>query len=329
MAAIDWLLNWSPNSERMHQVVLAGLFQHTSLLRKLGIDGNPAPGLATETQGRLFDFTVLMDTGQRVQIELKLDAKLSKDQMCRQIASVKDNNDILLYVLLGVTQFCWLPTEIEAIVLEQGMRQRAKAVRVIDLCQMISAVNSLAAETRDPDQRDLAVAYGSLLRRIHESHNAFSAKTLGEWEWADWFGFYNKLRTDLQIACEMDYVANPSGGFVGCWWGNLTKANDDCGFYLQLEGEKLCFKVSICDRHKASACVRRNLFSEAVLEAATGLGVKKPSRFGKGTWMTVAVFDGDYRAPAGKNQLDWQYTATILATAEKVLKAAVRRYSAS
>jgi hypothetical protein len=62
---------------------------------------------------------------------------------------------------------------------------------------------------------------------------------------------------------------------------------------------------------------------------ATGFSVKKPARFGKGTWMTVAVFDGDYRASGGKNELDWQYTATILATAEKVLKAAVHRYNAS
>jgi hypothetical protein len=316
MAAIDWLLNWSPNSERMHQVVLAGLFQHTSLLSKLNIEGNPMHGLETETQGRLFDFTVPLDTGRKVQIELKLDAKLDEDQLCRQIGSVKDSDDILLYVLLGITQFCWPPAKIAALLPEQGMG-RSKDVRVVDLCRMLSAVNSLAAETRDPDQRDLAVAYGALLRRIRESHTAFAAKTLGEWEWADWFGFYNKLRTDLQIGCEMDYVSNPSGGFVGCWWGNLTKPNDDCGFYLQLEGDKLCFKVSICDRHKTSACVRRDRFSEAVLAAAAGLGIKKPSRFGKGTWMTVAVFDGDYRAPAGNSTLDWQYTATVVAAADR------------
>jgi hypothetical protein len=328
MAAIDWLLNWSPNSERMHQVVLAGLFQHTSLLRKLDIDGTPTQGLATETQGRLFDFTVPMNTGQNIQIELKLDARLGEDQICRQLTSVKNSNDILLYVLLGITQFCCSPTKIEGLLAAQGMRQPSN-IRVVDLCQMLSAVNSLAAETRNPDQRDLAVAYGSLLRRIQESHTAFAAKTLTEWEWADWFGFYNKLRADLQIACEMDYVANPSGGFVGCWWGNLTKPNDDCGFYLQLEGDKLCFKVSICDRHRTSASARRDRFSEAVLAAATGFSVKKPARFGKGTWMTVAVFDGDYRASGGKNELDWQYTATILATAEKVLKAAVHRYNAS
>jgi hypothetical protein len=329
MAAIDWLLNWSPNSERMHQVVLAGLFQHTALLRKLDIEGNPAQGLETETQGRLFDFTVPLETGRKVQIELKLDANMGEDQICRQIASVKDNNDILLYVLLGITQFRWPPAKIEALLAEQGVGQRSKDVRVVDLCRMLSAVNSLAAETRDPDQRDLAVAYGSLLRRIHESHVAFSAKTLNEWEWADWFGFYDKLRTKLQIRCEMDYVPNQSGGFVGCWWGNLTRPTDDCGFYLQLEGDKLCFKVSICNRHKTSASVIRNRFSDAVLAATTGLNVKKPSHFGKGTWMTAAVFGGDYRAPAGKDKLDWEYTANVLAAAEKILKTAVHRYSVS
>ena len=48
MAAIDLLLDWSPISERMHQIVLAGLLRHTGLLEMVGIPGEPV-GLEIET----------------------------------------------------------------------------------------------------------------------------------------------------------------------------------------------------------------------------------------------------------------------------------------
>ena len=38
-------------------------------------------------QGRLFDFTVPLDTGRNVQIELKVDAMLGDDQIQRQMVS--------------------------------------------------------------------------------------------------------------------------------------------------------------------------------------------------------------------------------------------------
>jgi hypothetical protein len=57
MAAIDLLLNWSPTSEWMHQVVLTGLLRHARLLELLGISGTPTD-LKIETQNRLYDFTV-------------------------------------------------------------------------------------------------------------------------------------------------------------------------------------------------------------------------------------------------------------------------------
>jgi hypothetical protein len=90
MAAIDLLLNWSPTSERMRQVVLTGLFRHTRLLEMLGISGKPTD-LAIETRGRLYDFTVTLQTAtgtRRVHIELKVDATLDDFQIRRQKASL-------------------------------------------------------------------------------------------------------------------------------------------------------------------------------------------------------------------------------------------------
>lgn len=330
MAAIDLLLNWSPASERMHQVVLAGLLQHTPLLRQLGISGSPLPSVATETQGRLFDFTVPLDKGRNVQIELKVDATLSDDQMRRQMAAAAGANDVLMYVLLGTTQFCSSRGYIEDFRVRQQVSPKEEDVIVVDLATMRRAVSSLIAETRDPDHRDLAAAYDSLLRYIEESFWAFEAKPLGEWISTDWFGFYDHLRRALCIDCSMAYVNNPSGGFVGCWWdATQPDSDDDCEVYLQLEHDKLCFKISICEQHINSAAHFRDRFSDTVLTAGTasGLHIKRPDRFGRGTWMTVAVLDRDYRAPVGASKVDWSYVQGIIGAADKVLKNAARQFA--
>ena len=59
---------------------------------------------------------------------------------------------------------------------------------------------------------------------------------------------------------------------------------------------------------------------------ASGLDIKRPNRFGRGKWMTVAVLDGDYRAPSGASNVDWNHLQEITGAAEKVLKSAARQF---
>jgi hypothetical protein len=330
MAAIDLLLNWSPTSERMHQVVLTGLLRHTRLLEMLGIGGMPTD-LKIETQNKLYDFTVTVSDGtmcRKIHIELKVDASLGETQIRRQMASVAEG-DLLVYVLIGVTRFTWSGRLLEDVRNSLEQAPHAGSVRIIGLTEMREAISALAAHAVDENHRDLAVAYGSLLRKIHDATSEFENKPLSDWKrcGSEWFGLFSEIvrRLDLRDA-EMNFVYNPGGGFIGCWWNFLAlDLAPGCGAYLQCEEHLLCFKIAVEEGDRATL---RSSFSEAVLNAARlfGFTAKKPDRFGNGTYMTVAVMEGDYRAGPTANLLDWDHVIQRLNEARSVLERAVQTY---
>jgi hypothetical protein len=324
MAAIDFLLNWNPTSERMHQVVLAGLFRHTALLELLGIPGAPT-SLDVETQYRLYDFTVGLGPGCNAHVELKVDAALDEDQVKRQMAALRVG-DILLYVLLGVARFRRKPAAFDWIRKKLERPPAADQIRIVDLPKMRNALAALADHIQDNDQRDLAVAYSSLLRRIASYTSGFCDKPLGEWSFYDWHGFFGEVMERLDLgdsgAC---HVPTPAGGFVACYWDFLgLPLAEDGEAYLQLEQNRLCFKVGT---EKGDRALVRDRFSEIVLAEARKVGfpLKRPDRFGRGKTMTVAVLDGDYRSAGTQGRLDWEYIESTIRTARQVLDAAVRQ----
>jgi len=132
LAAIDLLLNWSPTSERMHQVVLTGLLRHTRLLEFLGVNGVPTD-LRIETQKRLYDFTVTVQEStvkSEVHIELKVDATLGEKQIKRQMAAVAEG-DSLLYVLIGDV---WLQVydKVKQVIDQADLKGYPYKIRVLD-----------------------------------------------------------------------------------------------------------------------------------------------------------------------------------------------------
>ena len=52
----------------------------------------------------------------------------------------------------------------------------------------------------------------------------------------------------MNIKGEWAYVSNPRGGFIGFWWHWKTDAN--CKQYIQLEHEKLCFKIEVENKNE-------------------------------------------------------------------------------
>jgi hypothetical protein len=325
MAAIDWFFKWSPTSERMHQIVLSGLFRHTRLLRLLGITGEPTD-LRAETQRGLYDFTVRLSTETNLNIELKVDAPLGERQIIKQMTGSGDG-DLLMYVLLGCTRFAWRRHQLEARRMKVGRPTGADALIRVDLDQMLRGINDLASSSiDDPDQRDLAVAYGSLLRTIHSLTDGFRSKPPAQWVDADWQGFYAELNDRLGIDDGGQGVVNPPDGdqFVGYWWHWISlPLAEEAEAYLQLEQDKLCFKVSVPNANDRATV--RNHFSEAVLSCAIekGLSVGRPRRFGNGHYMAVAKLAGDYKSSDGR-ALDWELCELAIRHAMVVLESAVR-----
>lgn len=128
--------------------------------------------------------------------------------------------------------------------------------------------------------------YISYLQGIEDETLKYASLPIKEWEWYAWQGFYMELehyREDLY----WDYVNNASGGFIGAWWHFIS--NEEVKMYLQFEERKLCFKIECSDRERRSEI--RNKYHEILMSKAgqTCNEIKKPNRFGAGTYMTIGV----------------------------------------
>lgn len=134
------------------------------------------------------------------------------------------------------------------------------------------------------------------LAEIEKDTNSYQQFYVDKWSWNAWQGFYMQLEQVLNINIKTDawfYVSNPNGGFLGfCWhWRSLS----NCRIYLQFEQGPLCIKIECYDETNQSTI--RNEWSDTIIRKAKEFGydyVVKPDRFGKGSYMTVAVIHSDY-----------------------------------
>ena len=157
--------------------------------------------------------------------------------------------------------------------------------------------------------------YYDHLLQIETSHESYQTCSIDKWEWASWRGFYSKLQ-EMNIKGEWEYVSNPRGGFIGFWWHWKTDSNSKQ--YIQLEHEKLCFKIEVEDKDKRTEL--REAWSKKILNHCNqyNLECKRPERFGNGRFMTVAVL-ADYRVVDEKGIIDMEKTVEILKNAENLL----------
>jgi len=129
------------------------------------------------------------------------------------------------------------------------------------------------------------------LKRIEKSNNEFENKLIKDWNGNDWQGFFQFLEKEIKIE-DWYYVNNPSGGFWNAvlnwdYWGIYPA-------YLQIEQGKLCFKIST-DINMPENTTRsevRNKLCNLILKKSREFGfenINRPSRFGNGKYMTVAV----------------------------------------
>ncbi len=134
----------------------------------------------------------------------------------------------------------------------------------------------------------LLIAYRDHLRRIDTSVNSYKLLPEKKWGWDAWQGFYKELENRINLD-SWSYVANKSGGFLGAWWHFVEMK--DCLMYLQFEQGKLCFKISY-EGSGNRAEVRYHNFLR-LMDLANGRHpeIRRPDRFGAGTYMTIAIVD--------------------------------------
>ena len=179
-------------------------------------------------------------------------------------------------------------------------------------------LNLMDPAIRDGCSNAILLDFYHHLAETEAKVQAFASKQLCEWDWHAWQGFFMALQCKLGQG-DWRYVSNPSGGFPGFWWARQNGPHSEQ--YLQLEGERLCFKISVPEKSRCSEL--KWMWHERLMEVgkATGLKLVKPSKLRSGTTMTVLRLE-DYRAADKDGVLDMQTTLETLHTAERVLAAA-------
>lgn len=162
----------------------------------------------------------------------------------------------------------------------------------------------------------ILVDYRGYLQSITDKVESYKSKKLSEWNWHSWVGFYLELQKRFGNG-HWDYVANPTGGFLGFWWH--FQGNDDCEQYLQLEQDKFCFKIWVNneDERKSLRLKWHKIINNKAKDI--DLNLVKPTRFGNGRYMTVCVFNGEYRE-VKDGIIDMDKTIDLLKKAESLLK---------
>lgn len=340
MAAIDLLFDVKLASERLHQLALGAALTRSSLLARLGIDGDPGHDEWEPRRG-LFDLAVSLNDGEgqqpdevrRVWIELKIDAGLGRDQLEKQLKHVEGSTDHVAYLLLGTAALHSVSAELRTRVEEH--RRRDGALGLVLTSQELeeglwSAARELGTDREARDVRDLLTSYRDALIRLRERVEGFEDTPLEQWGYGEYLGFFAEWRRRTPSASDnawIGYVHGPKGGFIAAAWQWTELPVEGLKHaYLQWEGEfgdarrlKLCFKIEVNGEHRQRAGTLRDCVHREVVAAATRLGVsaRKPDKFGTGRTMTVAVLDELPLADAPDREIQW---ARIAETAERAVR---------
>lgn len=160
------------------------------------------------------------------------------------------------------------------------------------------------------------------LQIIEHRVSSYRIKSLEEWVWDSFKGFYIELKNNLGEG-EWDYVANPSGGFLGFWWG--FEGTEECKQYMQIESKynkytqqyesRLCVKIKVQNKEKRKQ-YRKECFT-SLLQKNTKF--KKPDRFGNGTYMTIGILNDDFRIINDCGVLDIEETVKNLKNLQSII----------
>ena len=147
------------------------------------------------------------------------------------------------------------------------------------------------------------------------------------WEWSAWEGLFRALEEELadnNLDPEWDgwdYVHNPSGGFLGFWWSknDLPEGHE---VYIQLEHEKLCFKVWAGEASSEKKNELKWRWNERITRQSKSIVTPDSMRIGKS--MTVAMHKCGWLRFDENGKFDLDRSIVVLKEAAKILTEAVK-----
>ncbi len=310
-AFLCWLLSWAKpeyraTDEALHRAAHALLGR---LLARCKVEGlTEIKALEVRKQHKNIDILVLVNDDIALLIEDKTDTFQHSDQLPSYLDAARKE--------FGERQ-------VAAVYFKTGDQCDYRAVEKAGYACFLRRdfLDVLRQGEEAGVRHDVFVDFFGHLRRIEEAFNSYRHLPTEKWgkDRNCWAGFFTALQERLGDG-QWKYVANPSGGFMGFWW----HWNGDK--YLQLQEGELCFKIMVKDKARQASAWQA--WHETLMKEAQGsdLRIARPGRRGAGTWMTVAVLDGDYRQ-ADNGVLDLDRTVVLLRQAERLHDAAATKCS--
>lgn len=305
-AFIAWLLAWADPCHAQHDVALHGTAA-ILLDRLLTLCGIARPdviaSVMVQRQYKKIDVVVVINGCIAIGIEDKVHTAEHSDQLERYQTILRD---------------AFHPKNVGAVYLKTGDQGSYEKVRQAGYARF-NRSDFLAALQSGLNlglKNEIVFEFISYLESWNTAVDGFRTAPLDQWnkDRRRWIGFFLLLERHLS-GVDWKFVPNKSGGFMGLWWhwrGNR---------YLQLEGEKLCFKIQVekeDDRRAEWEALHAVLMQK---HTRFPLSLKRP-RFKSGKWMTVAVLSRDYRATNEAGLFDLGGTLVTLHLAEQLLDVA-------
>ena len=253
-AFIAWLISWADPFHKKQNKLL-----HLTALDflKLIFDRNEIKfpkinEIEVKTQHMRMDVYVKINETLHLVIEDKVYSKTVNKQLDGYVKKLSDKKSIERSNILGV----FYKTR------DQSARQfkensyysleRRDILEILLKCRKAGLKN------------DIIDQYYEYLRSIENEVESYIRLNPVEWKNSQWRGFFKFLSKEFEDV-DWSYVHNESQGFMGFWWNSKRKL--DYHVYLQIEKNKLCFKVRN-DNHEFVAGKTKRNWLEVVLEIA-------------------------------------------------------------
>lgn len=303
-AFICWLLSWAQaemgeHNEPLHET---GRDLIRSLL-KLHERSTEDPPTVEEVhrQYKRADVVAVLEDGTALLIEDKVGASVHSNQLERYLSALEEDFSEVLPIFFKTGD----QSDYE--------HAREKGYEPFLRKDFLSVLRQGAEREVESD---IFHDYRKHLESIQEKVESFENVPVGRWPGAAWKGFFQSLQEQLGEG-SWSYVPNQSGGFMAFYWHSFD--GDGCTQYLQLEEEKFCFKIAVEEEERYASL--RQKWHRRVTDASEEASVqaRKPSHFGHGEHMTVAVLPDGYLKTDEDGLVDIEDTVSRLREAEDIL----------
>lgn len=308
-ALITWLLKWADKKNEKFDKYLHNCA--VNFVRELigETENYQVNSVEANRQWKCIDVCAKINNEYFIVIEDKKGTKEHSNQLKRyaEIAKEKYKNENIQIILI------YFKME------EQGKYTAVKesGFSIFSRDKMLSILKNYFTDSKEAQKNDILLDYYNYLRDLNENINSYQVLPIDKWCWYSWKGFFANLQR--KINGNWDYVPNASGGFLGFWWNWNNKSIDgkQFEFYLQLEYNKLIFKLHVHKpeyRKEIRSFYRNKLLTEA---KKLDINIHRYGRIGK--YMGVAKLDNDYRITDKNGLIDISSTIENLRKMEKLI----------